>query len=71
MSSLTEGLVIMADPDFGDKWLREQERKCYWHNKRQVQLMRNFGYTPMVSDREIASESRHDELVELMDGYAV
>ena len=71
MSSLTEGLVIMADPDFHAEWLREQERKCFWHNKRQVQLMRNFGYTPMVSDREIAGESRHDELVELMNGYAV
>ena len=69
--SLTRGLVVIPDPDFHAKWLREQERKCFWHNKRQIQLMRNFGYTPMVSDREIAREVRHDEMVELMGGYSV
>ena len=71
MSSLTEGLVVMADPEFADKWLREQYWKCFWHNKRQVQLMRNYGYTPMVSDREIAREAEIDDIVELMNGYAV
>lgn len=70
-SGATQVMVVSADPDFADKWLNEQYWKCFWHNKRQVQLMRNYGYTPMVSDREIAGESRHDELVELMDGYAV
>jgi hypothetical protein len=33
MSSLTEGLVVMADPNFADEWLREEAFKV-WHANR-------------------------------------
>ena len=70
MSSLTEGLVVMADPDFHAEWLREQERKVFRANFKARQALKRF-QPSVVSENVIAREVRHDELVELMDGYAV
>ena len=70
MSSLTEGLVIMADPDFHANWLREEAFKACHANRIALIRMRRQQDSP-VSEDEIARESRHDELVELMNGYAV
>jgi hypothetical protein len=70
MSSLTEGLVIMADPDFHAEWLREQVAKVR-HANRTAHLKMSCRKISPVSEDEIARESRHDELVELMNGFAV
>ena len=70
MSSLTEGLVVMADPDFHDEWLREETFKVWHANRIALIRMRRQQDSPVGAD-VIASEVRHDELVELMDGYAV
>jgi hypothetical protein len=70
MSSLTEGLVVMADPDFHDKWLREEAFKVWHANRIALIRMRRQQDSPVGAD-VIAREIRHDELVELMDGYAV
>lgn len=70
MGSLTEGLVVMADPDFAADWLYGQELKCEMANFRAWDEMQSF-QPRVVSKDEIARESRHDELVELMNGYAV
>jgi len=70
MNPLTEGLVIMADPDFHANWLREQERKVFRANFKARQAMQRF-QPSVVSEDVIARENRHDELVELMDGYTV
>jgi hypothetical protein len=70
MSSLTEGLVVMADPNFHAEWLREEAFKVWHANRIALIRMRRQQDSPVGAD-VIARESRHDELVELMDGYAV
>lgn len=63
-------MVVMADPDFHANWLREQERKVLRANIETRKAMWRF-QPQVVSKDEIAREIRHDELVELMNGYAV
>lgn len=54
--SLTQGLVVIPDPDFQMNTLRFVVRKA---------VLRQ------CAEDSIAREVRHDEMVELMGGYSV
>ena len=66
----TQVMVVMPDPDFADEWLREEKFKVWHANRIALIRMRRQQDSPVNAD-VIAREIRHDELVELMDGYAV
>jgi hypothetical protein len=69
-SGATQVMVVSADPDFADEWLREEAFKVWHANRIALIRMRRQQDSP-VGANVIAREIRHDELVELMDGYAV
>jgi hypothetical protein len=56
MSSLTEGLVVMADPNFEVHEFKRVVRNALLRNR---------------AEKSIARDAEIDDLVELMDGYAV
>ena len=69
-SGETQVMVVSADPDFHANWLREEAFKAWHANRIALIRMRRQQDSPVSAD-VIAREIRHDELVELMDGYAV
>ena len=56
MSSLTEGLVVMADPNFEVHEFKRVVRNALLRSR---------------AEKSIARDAEIDDLVELMDGYAV